>query len=145
IHELGHFLVAKWCKVKVKIFSLGFGPALISYRKGIGLRLGSTMPAYQRSLAEHGEQAAAPPERRDVGDTEYSLRAVPLGGFVKMLGEDEEVDSENVRTSDPRAYPNKPVSARMAIISAGVIMNVVSGLIFFAIAYGRGGLPEVPA
>lgn len=148
IHELGHFLVAKWCKVKVEAFAVGFGPPLISFRKGIGVRIGSTMRAYEQWLAERGNQAhqdgdpAAPPA---VGETEYSIRAIPLGGFVKMLGEGEEADAENVRTADPRAYPNKPVSRRMAIISAGVIMNVVSGLLFFAIAYGRGGLPEEPA
>lgn len=141
IHELGHFLVAKWCKVKVEAFALGFGPSLISYRKGIGVRIGSTMRAYEQWLAERGEAAETTP----VGETEYSIRAVPLGGFVKMLGEGEEADTENVRAADPRAYPNKPVSQRMAIISAGVIMNVISGLIFFAIAYGRGGLPQVPA
>ncbi len=55
------------------------------------------------------------------GETEYVLAAIPLGGFVKMLGEGPE--DEASKSTDPRAYPNKSVWARMAIISAGVIMN----------------------
>ena len=34
VHELGHFLVAKWCKVRVEAFSLGFGPVLLGFRRG---------------------------------------------------------------------------------------------------------------
>ncbi len=56
------------------------------------------------------------------GETEYVLAALPLGGFVKMLGEGP--DEQESKSTDPRAYPNKSVSARMAIISAGVIMNL---------------------
>ncbi|MGO9600061.1 MAG: site-2 protease family protein [Isosphaeraceae bacterium] len=76
------------------------------------------------------------------GETEYVLAAIPLGGFVKMLG--EEATDEASRSTDPRAYNNKTVGARMAIISAGVIMNVILGLVCFAYAYGKG-LPEIPA
>ncbi len=56
IHEGGHFLVAKFFKVKVNEFSIGFGKKLWSKKKG---------------------------------ETEYSLRAFPFGGFVSMLGEEE--------------------------------------------------------
>lgn len=109
IHELGHFLLAKWNGVKVEKFSIGFGPALVKF--------------------VHGE-------------TEYALSVIPLGGFVKMLGETAE---ENAATSnDPRSYNNKSVGARMAIISAGVIMNILLGLICFIIVYSQG-VPEIPA
>ena len=67
------------------------------------------------------------------GETEYVLAAFPLGGFVKMLGESPE-EQESAST-DPRAYPNKSVSARMAIISAGVIMNVFLAYVFFSYIY----------
>jgi len=76
------------------------------------------------------------------GETEYVLALVPLGGFVKMLGEGP--DEEAHKSSDPRAYPNKSVGARMAIISAGVIMNLILGLFCFAYAYGQG-LEVLPA
>lgn len=93
IHELGHFLLAKWNGVKVEKFSIGFGPTLWGFRRA---------------------------------ETEYVLAAVPLGGFVKMLGEAPE--DEEQKTTDPRAFHNKSVGARMAIISAGVIMNIIFGL-----------------
>jgi regulator of sigma E protease len=90
IHELGHFLLAKWNGVKVEKFSIGFGKTLFGFTRG---------------------------------ETEYVVAALPLGGFVKMLGEGPE-DEAN-KSTDPRAYPNKSVGARMAIISAGVIMNIL--------------------
>jgi regulator of sigma E protease len=109
IHELGHFLLAKWNDVKVEKFSIGFGPTLFGFRRG---------------------------------ETEYVLAAVPLGGFVKMLGEGP--DEEASKSTDPRAFTNKTVGARMAIISAGVIMNVILGLGCFVYAYGHG-MDEMPA
>ncbi len=102
IHELGHFLAAKWAGVKVEKFAIGFGPVLFSFRKGIGFRLGSTMKEFAAAL-ETPEGAAA------VSETEYSLRALPLGGYVKMLGEDPGGDAE--KSADPRAFPNRPVGA----------------------------------
>ena len=108
LHELGHFLLAKWNGVKVEKFSIGFGPTLLGFTRG---------------------------------ETEYVLAAVPLGGFVKMLGEG--VEDETNKSSDPRAFPNKSVGARMAIISAGVVMNLVLGLACFVYAY-KMGIEELP-
>lgn len=107
-HELGHFAVAKWCGVFVERFSIGFGPILWS---------------------------------RKYGDTEYALSAIPFGGYVKMLGQDDldpsQLTSEQL-ARDPRSYMAKPVAQRMAIISAGVIMNILTGVLFYAIAFGHG-------
>lgn len=75
------------------------------------------------------------------GETEYALSAIPLGGFVKMLGEGTE--EGEAKTADPRAYSNKSVGARMAIISAGVLMNVILGLACFVFAY-RWGMDVYP-
>lgn len=77
------------------------------------------------------------------GETYYSLSIIPLGGFVKMLGENPTEDGQEAQ-SDPRSYLNKTVGARMAIISAGVIMNLITGFFFFFFAY-RFGLPYIPA
>ncbi len=109
IHELGHFLMAKWNGVKVEKFSIGFGPTLLGFRRG---------------------------------ETEYVIAALPLGGFVKMLGEGPE--DEASKSSDPRAYPNKSVSARMAIISAGVIMNVFLAFACFAFYYANPRMEQPP-
>ncbi|MBL4884086.1 MAG: site-2 protease family protein [Planctomycetaceae bacterium] len=107
-HELGHFAVAKWCNVNVERFSIGFGPILLAWKWG---------------------------------ETEYALSLIPFGGYVKMLGQDD-VDpgqmTDAVIEEDPRSYIAKNVPQRMAIISAGVIMNVVTGLLFFAFAFKLG-------
>ncbi|MEZ6129811.1 MAG: RIP metalloprotease RseP [Planctomycetaceae bacterium] len=113
-HELGHFAVAKWCDVHVERFSIGIGPIIWSRQKG---------------------------------ETEYALSALPFGGYVKMLGQDDM--DPNQMTSDeiaenPRSYSAKKVWQRMAIISAGVIMNVITGCLFFALAY-RFGVVELVA
>src|SRR6476661_1262932 len=79
VHELGHFLVAKYFKVRVEVFSLGFGPKLLKYKRG---------------------------------DTVYALSAIPLGGYVKMFGDDPTADV----SSDQRQFSfiHKPVGQRIA-------------------------------
>lgn len=112
-HELGHFAVAKWCDVKVERFSIGFGPIIYSFKWG---------------------------------ETEYALSIIPFGGYVKMLGQDDvdpsQLTSEEIAL-DPRSYSAKPVYQRMGIISAGVIMNIITGMLFFAFAF-RLGVASTP-
>ena len=69
---------------------------------------------------------------RQKGETLYALRAVPLGGFVMLEGEEEE-------SSDPRAFNNKSVWKRMLIIAAGGVVNILFGLlVYFIIAMNLG-------
>jgi regulator of sigma E protease len=142
VHELGHFTVAKLCGVRVEKFFLGFdvfGLKLFSFRGG---------------------------------ETVYGIGILPLGGYVKMLGEEdspavrrsemEQIERENrIGTAaeclssemiesagngtrlDPRSYMAKSVPQRMAIISAGVVMNMVFALIF-AVASYLLGVREIP-
>lgn len=91
IHELGHYLTARWFKVEITEFALGMGPKLVSFCS------------------------------KKTGIT-YSLRLLPIGGFVSMVGENEE--SENVN-----ALSNKPVWQRMIVVSAGAFMNVIAGIL----------------
>jgi regulator of sigma E protease len=58
------------------------------------------------------------------GETEYSIRAIPIGGYVKMEGEDEESDDE-------RSFSKKPILARLAVIAAGPIMNFILAIIVY--------------
>lgn len=107
VHELGHFLLAKWNGVKVEKFSIGFGKTLFGFKRG---------------------------------ETEYVIAAIPLGGFVKMLGEGGEAGEgppDPEAASDPRAFNNKSVGARAAILSAGVIMNVLLAMVCFAYVFGQ--------
>ena len=107
-HEMGHFAVAKWCNVNVERFSIGFGPVLFS---------------------------------RKWGETEYALSLIPFGGYVKMLGQDDadpsQLTNEQI-AEDPRSYLAKNVWQRMAIISAGVIMNVITAVMFVGCAFAIG-------
>ena len=142
-HELGHFVAAKWAGVRTGAFAVGMGPVLLSWRRGIGLVPGSTQarvvelagsPADKltdEELAKHG-----------LGETEYSLRLLPLGGFVSMLGQED--GKPEAVSDDPRSYNLAPVSKRMVIISAGVIMNLLLALVLFVVAFGIGVKFEAP-
>lgn len=89
IHEFGHFIVAKLCKIKVNEFSIGMGPSLFKFQKG---------------------------------ETLYSLRLFPIGGYCAMEGEDEDSNDEN-------AFNNKSVWKRALVVVAGAFMNVLLGFI----------------
>lgn len=101
-HELGHFITAKYFRVKVLKFALGFGPKIVA---------------------------------KEIGETEYSIRYVPLGGFVKMLGEDEDEEDEDSKPLSPnemeRAFNNQHPLKRIAIVVAGPLFNLVLALFLF--------------
>ncbi len=159
MHELGHFMVAKLADVKVDRFAIGFGRTLFSYRRGMGIRWGSGAEEYEQRLVEYvrqkGEaglpfQEAAEPTAAELaaaarelnlGETEYVFNALPLGGYVKMLGqEDFAVDKsgEWKVKADPRSFVSKPVGWRMLIASAGVAMNLVFAAFLFMIVFMCG-------
>src|SRR6187401_1989918 len=82
-HELGHFLAARWAGIRVLAFALGFGPAVVSYRRGLGLRRGSSAREYER-LARREQEGLRSLDVRAVSPTEYRLNWLPFGGYVKM-------------------------------------------------------------
>ncbi len=145
IHELGHFLVAKLVGIRATQFAIGFGQALVSYRKGIGLRIGSTEQEYRRRAATRlaalniEPQSATDKQLFDaadalkLGETEYRLNWMPFGGYVKMLGQ-EDLDP-SAQSDDPRAFNRKGFFPRAAVISAGVIMNLLLGVALLMIAF----------
>jgi regulator of sigma E protease len=121
VHELGHFLLAKLMGVSVEKFSLGFGPKLIG---------------------------------KKIGETEYLLSAFPLGGYVKMFGEGgfieggeqdprpEDETAPTDATSEPvlreltddekaRSFAHKTVLARIAIVIAGPLFNLIFAWFIF--------------
>jgi regulator of sigma E protease len=98
VHELGHFLAAKAVGIGVPRFSIGFGsPTPLRFRRG---------------------------------ETEYVVSWIPLGGYVKMATAEEDA-SGSIEGGDATGFPphrlfeNKPLWARVLVISAGVIMNVL--------------------
>jgi regulator of sigma E protease len=68
-----------------------------------------------------------------VGETEYSLGAVPLGGFVKITGMiDESMDTEHVgKDPEPYEFRAKPAWQRLIVMLGGIIVNVITGVIIF--------------
>ena len=141
IHELGHFLAAKWAGIRVLAFSIGFGQVACSYRKGIGFRIGSSEPEYRkRAYGLSAEQARE--LHKELSPTEYRLSWLPLGGYVKMLGQ-EDLNPDAV-SEEPDSYQNCSVLRRMVVISAGVIMNVISAAVLFIIVF-NAGLKVFPA
>jgi regulator of sigma E protease len=131
VHELGHFLVAKACKVRVDRFAVGFGYRLFGYRRGEGLTFGNRPELSSDELG-----------RRGWGETDYCFKAFPVGGYVKMLGQDDIVIDEktgDVRMStDPRAFTNRPVGQRMLVASAGVIFNVLFAAVLMVLVFFVG-------
>ncbi len=153
IHELGHFLVARWCGIRCPQFAVGFGQAVLAWRKGMGVRVGTTEADYaDRAFAElektRGALDADARAKVDIADlhnaadslglgqTEYRLNWIPLGGYVKMTGQ-EDMDP-NAKSRDPAAFSNKSAKARAAVLVAGVVMNLVAGLVFLVIAFTGG-------
>lgn len=107
VHELGHFLVGKWCGVEIKVFSMGFGPTVLA---------------------------------KQVGETVYRLALIPLGGYVRMAGYDEEGGDGEDSPSDPsRGFTAKTIRQRALIVAAGPTVNLVFAFLLFsgcALAYG---------
>lgn len=159
VHELGHFLVAKYVGIRCPQFAIGMGNAIFSWRKGIGYRRGSTEAEYDRLIEEYLKRENPPILATDVnahdnskaaqvfttaqrihaadalglGETEYRLNWLPLGGYVKMLGQED--GDPGARSDDPRSFTSKSIGARAAVISAGVVMNIIFGILFFMIAF----------
>lgn len=108
IHEGGHFLAAKLSGVYVKEFAIGFGPKLLSIRRG---------------------------------ETRYSIRAIPFGGYVSMAGEDSaEEDSEIPRE---KFLYSKPPSTRILISLAGPVANLLTTLVVLIMALWVFGAPLI--
>ena len=107
IHELGHFLVAKWRGVKVHEFSLGFKPKLIGFKRG---------------------------------DTEYMISSIPLGGYVKLAGEELEDDKKYEKWE----FYGQPWWARILVYFAGPFMNYALAVFLFALLLFVYGL-KIPS
>jgi regulator of sigma E protease len=79
--------------------------------------------------------------RHQRGDTEYALSGIPLGGYVKMLGEDADGDEPVAPEDLPRAFSAQTPSRRAAIIAAGPLTNFLFAFVAYAIVFGSVGAP----
>jgi regulator of sigma E protease len=67
------------------------------------------------------------------GETDYRVNLIPMGGYVKLAGQEDFGPVKDAGSRDPRSFPNKPVSSRLSVISAGVVMNVILAAVLFII------------
>ncbi|MFN0003075.1 MAG: RIP metalloprotease RseP [Pseudohongiellaceae bacterium] len=111
IHEYGHFRIARLCGVKVEKFSIGFGKAIVRWRG---------KPSIPNSAINDG--------------TEFVIAILPLGGFVKMLGEQDDV-SPSLRN---QAFNHKPLLQRSAIVAAGPLANFLLAIVLYWLMFITG-------
>ena len=101
IHELGHFVFAKWTKMRVDEFAFGFPPRLLS---------------------------------KKIGETLYSFNLIPLGGYVKIFGENGLTEDEKNKLSDQdkkQLFGNKKISHRLLVLVGGVLFNIIGAYVLF--------------
>jgi membrane-associated protease RseP (regulator of RpoE activity) len=106
LHELGHYVTAKWAVMKVTEFFIGFGPKIWSFRRG---------------------------------ETEYGLKVVPAGAYVRIIGMNnlDEVDP----VDEPRTYRQKSFPKRLLVVSAGSLMHFAQAFVLLVILLGVVGFP----
>lgn len=113
IHELGHYLAARWRGVHVERFSVGFGRAIAAWQD------------------RHG--------------TEWRVGWIPLGGYVKLHGQEtpEDAPPEVQALWRPgQTFHDKPVGDRAIVVAAGPIANFLLAVLLFAALYGTIGQPQ---
>ncbi len=112
VHELGHYLAARWCGVHVEVFSIGFGRAIATWRDRVG--------------------------------TVWKLAWLPLGGYVKLHGQERPEDvPDAVRANwiPGRTFHEKRVGARALVVAAGPIANFLLAMVLFAALFVMAGRP----
>ena len=106
VHEMGHYLMARRIGIRVLTFSLGFGPKLLTVRRG---------------------------------DTDYCISAIPLGGYVKMAGE----NPDDVRSGADDEFLSKTKWERFQVLIMGPTMNIILAFVVMAVVLYQGA--DVPA
>lgn len=107
VHEFGHYLVARWCGVKVLRFSIGFGKPLVSWHVG-------------------------------ADRTQWTVSAIPLGGYVRMLDEREAGEQAIPPEDLPRAFSRQSLGRRSAIVAAGPLANFLLAILLYLILNAVG-------
>jgi regulator of sigma E protease len=111
-HELGHYLVARWCGVHVEVFSIGFGKTLWSRVDRVG--------------------------------TVWRIAVLPLGGYVKMHGQEQPTDvseEERAKWREHQTFHHKSVGKRAMVVAAGPVANFLLAIVLFACLLAVNGRP----
>jgi len=169
VHEFGHFITAKWAGIRVEEFGIGFPPRLVGFRKrdsggweviwfvskhnaedtydnrkqyryesagGVGTILPEEIKG--NSIGRNSQV-----DSRTSDHTIYSINFLPIGGFVRMPGENGDINDPE-GNYDPQSFAAKSAGKRIIVLIAGVTMNIILAMVLFTIAYGLGE-PTFPA
>lgn len=122
-HELGHYLTARWAGIKIRQFFVGFGPTLWSFRRG----------RMEVAEGDDGELVERP-------ETEYGVKALPLGGFVKVVGMSpfEDVPPQDV----PRSFTSAPAWKRAIVLCAGSVTHVITAFLVLWLIFSAIGMED---
>ncbi len=150
VHEFGHFIAAKWAGIRVEEFGLGFPPNIVGIRKRDQggwevMWFGRSRDIDTSSTQNPFTGTSGGVSRTDaVSDhTIYSLNLLPIGGFVRMPGENGDAIDTN-GNYDARSFAAKSAGKRIIVLCAGVVMNILLAIVLFSIAYSLGE-PTLPA
>ncbi len=147
VHELGHFMTAKWAGIRVEEFGMGFPPALVGIRKRDQggwevMWFGRSREIDTSSTLNSLYGTSGGANRDSIGTSDhtiYSLNLLPIGGFVRMSGETGDAYDEN-GNYDPKSFAAQSAGKRLIVLVAGVVMNFLLAIVLFTIAY-TGGQP----
>ena len=169
VHEFGHFITAKWAGIRVEEFGIGFPPRLVGFRKrdsggweviwfggksnAEDTYVSQKQPLYTNASgivsaipeAVNGDGIAnnRSAETHTSDHTIYSINFLPIGGFVRMPGENGDINDPD-GNYDPQSFAAKSAGKRIIVLLAGVTMNIILAMVLFTIAYGLGE-PTFPA
>jgi regulator of sigma E protease len=169
VHEFGHFITAKWAGIRVEEFGIGFPPRLVGFRKrkrggweviwfnGKQNAEDTYVTQNQSLYTASSDRDTAIPETLKSDDfprnnhiethsddhTIYSINFLPIGGFVRMPGENGDINDPD-GNYDPQSFAAKSAGKRIIVLVAGVTMNIILAMLLFTIAYSLGE-PTYPA
>ena len=169
VHEFGHFITAKWAGIRVEEFVIGFPPRLVGFRKRdsggweviwfggksnaedtyvsqkqpLYTNASGIVSAIPEAIKEDGTANNRYAETHTSDHTIYSINFLPIGGFVRMPGENGDINDPD-GNYDPQSFAAKSAGKRIIVLIAGVTMNIILAMVLFTIAYGTGE-PKFPA
>src|SRR5436305_666283 len=148
VHEFGHFITAKWAGIRVEEFGIGFPPRIVGLRQRDeggwevilmgGKRYEEDTYGSRKQTPFSGTSGGvSTPDTPKSNHTIYSINLIPIGGFVRMPGENGDINDEE-GNYDPRSFAAKSAGKRLIVLVAGVTMNVLLAMILFTFAFGFG-------
>src|SRR6266699_4957958 len=156
VHEFGHFITAKWAGIRVEEFGIGFPPRIVGLRQRdeggweviwmVGKRYEEDTYGSRKQTPFSGTSGGvSAPDTPKSNHTIYSINLIPIGGFVRMPGENGDINEES-GNYDSQSFAAKSAGKRLIVLVAGVTMNVLLAMVLFTFAFGFGEpklLPQI--